>query len=211
MKKFVFALSMLLSGTVNASTLFVSGLDTARGGNVDFKENGTDVNGYAGAIFAAFDGIDVTPLFCVDLFTNISVPSTVNSTPIAPTGNQTRAAWLYVNQLSTVTDAIAGMAFQLAIWDIMHDNGDGIASGSVQAAATTPLAVATAWTNYLTLSLGQSLSTGVSIYQNTNISDGSPAQNLIGAPAPTPEPGTWALVAIGMAGMAVRKRRKITA
>jgi len=201
---------MLFAGVVNASTLFVSNVDLSRGGNVNFKEDGVNtVNGYAGAILGTFAGTNVSPLFCVDLFTPISLGS-YNSTPITPRvlRNEDRVAWLYVNQLFTVTTATAGEAFQLAIWDIIHDNGDGISSGLIQGAATTPLAVSNAWTNYLSLSLGQSLLTGVSIYQNTVISNGSPAQTLIGAAAPTPEPGTWALVAVGMAGIAAQKRRR---
>ena len=135
-------LTIAASVTLQAGTLILTGLDTGRGGSLDFKEDGTTVNGYAGAVIGTYDGTDVTPLFCIDLFTNISVPGTYTSSPFFPRAwrNEDRAAWLYTNQLSSVTSVVAGEGFQLAIWDIIHDNGDGVSAGRVQAAGTTSAA-----------------------------------------------------------------------
>ena len=46
--------------------------------------------------------------------------------------NENRAAWLYLNRLSTVNSTDSGLVFQSAWWDIVHDNGDGLSTGLVQ-------------------------------------------------------------------------------
>ncbi len=89
---------------------------------------------------------------------------------------------------------------QLAIWDIVHDNGDGFTTGLVQwgpssITGLTQVQIDLA-NGYLADSLGHSATTGFSIYQNFDQGTGAPAQTLLGAQAP--ESTTVLLTAAGV-------------
>lgn len=219
--KFLIPALCLLTTAAHAGTFTLTGVDGSRGANVTVVEDGIPLVGYAGVITGTYNGTDVSPLFCVDLFTPIDLAS-YDSTPLAPrlARHEDRVAWLYLNQLSTVTSPNTGAAFQIAIWDIVHDNGDGLASGLVKLGPDSFPSLTSAQVSlingYLAVSAGQSATTGVSIYDNTSLNE--PAQNLIGAESlesgpveptnPVPEPATFGLMALGAAGMlAFRKLR----
>jgi len=200
---------------LSAATIQVQSVDWSRGGNVSFLENGSPVTGYAGAILGSYDGGPQSTFLCVDLFTPIGYGLYGSETITPRIGrNEDRVAWLYVNELWTVTTAQLGEALQLAIWDIVHDNGDGPLAGAVMKSLSTPSAVVTAWENFLAVSLGQS-SYEASTYVNVVLSDGRPAQNFIGAwagtPIPTahsPEPSTLLLAASAFLGAGLLKLRR---
>ncbi|MCL4796324.1 MAG: PEP-CTERM sorting domain-containing protein [Bryobacteraceae bacterium] len=219
MVKFVWIfLFLFLAAATPASpyTIEVINTDSTRGGGVNFVVDGANYNGYAGAIFGRFDGGSETlTFFCVDLFTGISL-GTYGTTPVTPISAtaQARVAWLYENQLSTVTSANLGRGFQLAIWDIIHDGGDGVSAGRIRqrtGSNGTPAAVVTAWNNYLNVSLGQS-STNASIYRNFDLSSGIPVQDFIGPyqfiEGEIPEPSQWVLMATGAGVLAFRRFRR---
>ena len=188
-------------------TVTLTGVDTNRGANVTFTHNGVTETGFAGVILATFNGVSISPVFCVDLFTNIDL-ATYDSNRLAPrvSRHEDRVAWLYVNQVSTVVSQDTGLAFQLAIWDIIHDNGDGLSAGQVSTSTfsgltATQISLANA---YIAASLGKSLLSGAIIYQNFSRTNGAPAQNLIGASTPydnidNPEPASAGLVVVGLA------------
>ena len=80
------------------------------------------------------------------------------------------------------------MALQLAIWDIVHDGGDGFLTGSVlwgpsSITGLTQVQIDIA-NRYLADSLGQSVMTGLSIYTNTDPNTGLPVQTLMGVTVP---------------------------
>lgn len=200
--------ALLLASSLNASTITLTGVDTARGANMSFNNNGTVEAGFAGVVLATFDGVDVSPLFCVDLFTNIDL-ATYSSAPLAPrlARHEDRVAWLYLNQVNTVTSPDTGLAFQIAIWDIVHDGGDGFATGLIQSGATSLIGLTQTQIDlanlYLAASAGRSVTTGISIYENFSLT-GVPAQSLIGVLAPggnAPEPSTLAMAALGVIGL----------
>lgn len=199
---------------VSSATINVIAVDSTRGGNVTFVENGVQVTGWAGAILASYDGGPQETFFCVDLFTPIGY-GLYGSGAIMPRAgrNEDRVGWLYVNQLSTVTSANLGRAFQLAIWDIVHDNGDGPLAGAVRRAASTPSAVVTAWQNYLTVSVGQS-SYAASTFVNYILSNGQPAQDFIGPwkgtpfPSEVPEPSSLVLTSSALLTAGFMRRRR---
>ena len=201
------ALLLLCAPGSQATLIEVLGIDTTRGGFLTILEDGLDTQVYAGVIEARYDGTDITPVFCVDLFTNISI-DTYESDPILPRFNlnEDRVAWLFKNMIHLVQDPTAGMAIQVAIWDIIHDNGDGANAGRIQAAAATPAAVTVQWLQFLNDSLNQSATGGVRIYENSEISDGTPVQDLIGFAIP--EPGTWTLLALGLGAFVLTRTRR---
>ena len=192
----------------------MSGVDSGKGANVQYYHNGTTASGFAGVIFGTYNGVSVSPLFCVDLFTDINYGN-YDSNPLTPNlvRHEDRAAWLYINRLSTVVSADTGLALQVAIWDIVHDGGDGLAAGAglVNSSATSLIGLTQVQINlataYILESQGHSVTTGVSIYQNFNQTTHAGAQNLIGVQAPVPEPTTLFMAAAGVAGIVFARLR----
>ncbi len=216
---FLVSCLVFLAATVEATGVFtLTNVDTTKGGNISYYHNGVTSGGFAGVVLGNYNGTNVNPLFCVDLFTDIGYAS-YNSNPLAPriVRHEERVAWLYVNQLSTVVSQDTGLAFQLAIWDIVHDGGDGLVAGAglVNISATSITGVTQTQINlanaYILASQGQSVLTGVSIYQNFDQSSGAPAQDLIGMLAPVPEPSTILMGAFGVAILSIARMRSKSA
>ena len=101
----------------------------------------------------------------------------------------------------------------MAIWDIVHDGGDGLVAGaglinisatSITGVTQTQIDLANA---YILASQGKSVLTGVSIYQNFSQANGTPAQDLIGALAPVPESSTILMGAFGMAVLTLARMK----
>ena len=196
----IFLLTLLSLSASQAALISITSVDWNRGGNVTFLADGVEETGYAGLINGTYDG---TPLdfLCVDLFTGISYGDYSSST-VFPRGwrNEDLAAWLFLDALPNVTTTTLGQALQLAIWDIVHDGGDGLGYGRIQASANTDIAVSLATANYLTASLNQS-SYAASIFLNFTLQTGEPAQAFLGALQPgtitsTPEPSSLGMLAI---------------
>ena len=235
------ALGCLLCGPALANTIIMpTGVDWSRGEGLWIREDGVDTNAYfGGVIFLSIsDGVQQwsRDSLCVDLFTDIYLGQQYGTTILTPSEvpgkNLQRVSWLVDNALlptqvsatssalpvnQWVTTAAQGAGIQLAIWDIVHDGGDGFSSGRVQA-VTDPAhptdASVLAWANlYESDSLGRSSNLAY-IYQNVNLGNGQPAQMLAGplfldhGPAPAPEPVTLAMVggALVVFGVAFRRR-----
>lgn len=212
--KYNVPLLWMMAVSAPATTLTLTDVDATRGGDVKFLEHGVEVTGYAGAILANYTPpsgpTQALSLLCVDLFTEIGI-ATYGSDPYlpAPWRQEDRAAWLFVNHFAAVTTVAQGQGIQLAVWDIVHDGGDGLAAGAIRASVNTPVGVQQLWQDYLTLSLGQS-SFAASIYYNWS-GPQIPAQHLLSAfqpnsQTPVPEPVTWAMTAGALGALAVAKR-----
>jgi hypothetical protein len=192
-----------------------------------FLENGVVTNGYAGVIQTTFAGGATFDALCLDVFTNINPNTTyvVNTlTPNSPTAqsfsaNVGRAAWLYVTEMPLVNasanKSAQAAALQLAIWDVMTDNGDGLSAGRIQGATGQNAATqaiysqASAW---IAASAGQGSNVAAVLI---NIGGPTVSQTLITSSGAlsagsTPEPGSLALMGSGLAafGMLFRKRAK---
>ena len=116
-----------------------------------------------------------------------------------------------------MTTAAQGAGIQLAIWDIVHDGGDGFSAGRVQA-VTNPSnptdSNVLSWANtYEALSAGNS-SAFAFIYNNVNMGNGVPAQMLAGprfadgGPVPNPEPATFLMAGAALIGLSRFARRR---
>ncbi len=213
-----------------------TGVDSTRGGSVWIKENGTDVNAYfAGVIFISLTQNGTVyhrDTLCVDLFTDINLGVTYDTTVLSPAAvpgkNMLRVSWLVDNALlpteragevsnlaesDWVRTVAQGIGIQLAVWDIVHDGGDGFNSGSVQSAALTNATVLY-WANqYLTLSSGKTSALAY-VYENFSPGTTNEAQMLAGprffdgGPRPAPEPATMVMVGTVLIGLGVLIRRR---
>jgi len=222
------------------STLVVTGIDStvgvgsATGTNGWLDVSGTDQNLYwYGAINITVDGYART-VFCIDLFTDIYIGSTNSSTLTSPgTLAQEQAAWV-LNQYwpettnpptiilgSTPTTATAGevgAAIQLALWDIVQNNGApltttstiiGLSVNGSGTTATDPV-VAQLAESYISASTNM-YSTNAIVYNNF-CTGNAPVCNVAsqtllglavndGGPTTLPEPGTIGMFLTG--GIAV--------
>jgi hypothetical protein len=196
------AVSSLSAGTLNYITE-----DPAKGKYVDFSLNGTEREIYAGAYLGTYNGGPLLTFFCADPFLGINY-GVYDSQAWIPSGYETRAAWLYGNQIGSIDTQNEGAAMQLAIWDILFDGGDGASMGIISGASTTDANVLGLWSSYLSISNGQSSNTVASIYRNSL--NGFEAQPFIGPGDPNaiPEPSTYALIGTGLVAAFFARRKK---
>ncbi len=169
--------------------------------NVTTAENAT-----AGQIRVTVDGVNLIA-YCVDLFTDIGY-ATYNSTLTLPSDypGGARAAWIFENYAAGVTTNIAGAALQLAVWDIIHDGGDGLSAGNVRLASSGSATLRSNASAIITASAGRT-SNNATILRNVSVA-GVPAQNLITSTIATPEPGTWLMTAVGLCFAGGLRRRR---
>ncbi|MCX6633348.1 MAG: Cys-Gln thioester bond-forming surface protein [Candidatus Solibacter sp.] len=213
-KRFIL-LALLAVCPALANTIIVVGTHNSLGQTTWINETapgGTPTNlaAWAGGIDINIDGYSRV-VFCVDLFTDINA-STYKSVLGPPdTDRLKRVGWLLQNQFPT--DAAHGAAFQLAIWDIMHDTPDGFDLGSVRRSTDSRNPTSDAVINYAlqyeTASVGKS-STHAVVYHNSL--NGVPVQTLIGSwpndggPVDaTPEPAAKVLIVSGLALMGLSR------
>jgi hypothetical protein len=209
------SLALLSVWPAVANTIIVSGTDSALGENVYIYENGTNKQVWAGGIDIKVDGY-TRLAFCIELFVNISI-STYNTTlDFSDTSaNIQRVAWLLQNQYPT--SAAAGAGFQLAVWDIMTDNGDGFSAGLVRKASSGTATNATVLADaigYETASSGKKSSVEFVVYHNST-TKGVAVQTLMGpwptdgGPFPeTPEPAAIVMIFSGLVLIGLGRLRR---
>jgi hypothetical protein len=229
---------LLMTAAASASTIVATGVDASRGGGIWIREDGVDVSAYfAGVIFIRLteDGVNYDrDTLCVDLFTDIYLSQTYETHVLHPNNvpgkHLERVSWLVDNallptqepsfaSLLPVTDWVTswqqGAGLQLAVWDIVHDGGDGFSSGRVQAGQTTPTdAVVLAWAQSYEASSAGMGDNYAYIYQNTIMGSTQPAQMLAGprfvdgGPTPNPEPATMLMAGTALVSMVTLIRRR---
>lgn len=171
--------------------------------------NGTVTTTTAGLLNIRIDGTHYSA-YCFDLFTSIAINDTFPVNGAHPTANtvQARAAWAIANYLGSTTQAFQSAALQLAVWDILHDNGDGLAAGagriqvSTVSGRVTPSNIATLAGQIIQASVGKSY-TGGNIY--THISGPSVKQMLY--VSDVPEPATIFLSGTALAALIAWRKR----
>lgn len=194
--------------SAQASTMTYNG--GGYGSNVDLKINGDLDSVFAGQLLITLDAQSAVA-FCVDLFSPLS-RTTYNTTLGSPVTftNGGRAAWIVENYAQNITTNAAAAAVQLALWEVVHDNGSGLSAGIIRAASTVSSSLKMEANNIVAASLGQS-SNNATILYNTFASSGAKAQTLIVYTPPTsevPEPSSVAMLSIGAAGIGFGVYRK---
>ncbi len=233
----VAGLMALSSGFASATTMTFQGVDAARSATVwlDFSYQPGDLmlNGQTassatqateeltiGVLNFSFDGgLNLQDAFCVDRFSYISNGNyNVNLNPANTITNGNRAAWLLHDVLPQINAATGAdqqnlaAALQMAIWDVVHDNGDGFSLGRIQMSSN-----ANHPTDSIILNLAQGLvgqSDGQAYSNALVISDsniGNMTQRLITdqpGGSGVPEPSTWALALTGLVFAAIRRAKR---
>lgn len=174
-----------------------------------------DVNLTTGIANLLIDGLYTVDAVCVDFFTLIA-DGTYDVNLLGPNAinNGTRIAWMLRNTLpsiNTQSDPVTrnqqAAGFQLAVWDIIHDNGDGFNAGRIQAAVggNPTDSIVLFWASaYVGGTVGQSLSSGV-VYQN--VGGAGVTQQLMSS---VPEPSSYALLITGTLVLGLFRRRQLS-
>lgn len=173
--------------------------------NVMFDGQPRDI--YAGQLGVRFSTGASGLLFCADPFVTLRMDSVDINQLSAGTMNQGgRLSWMYDSFASTITQGWQAAAFQLAVWDIVSDSGDGFGNGRIQATAATRPEVLNTAVSLVTSSQGKSSNSG-SFYQP--IAGAQYSQTLFSASfQPVPEPGSYAMIGAGLSVLGLLRRRR---
>ena len=162
---------------------------------------------YAGA-FNTTDGTNTFASWCVDIFQNTYFGPTINNYNLVSGATALTApradmlGRLATESLSLVNNAATSAAFQLAIWEIVNEtsgNPYNLGSGNftAQNASSAAITIAQGWLNNLP---------GTSNY-SVNVWASATHQDLA-VFTQVPEPASLGLLGLGIAGLALIKRRK---
>lgn len=199
--------TLVLAGAASADSLFVTGFVANESHFVltTFTGGTPGTNTQAGPMAATLNGTLNFNAYCVDSAHSPVIGSTYNvnlvALPDAGLTNSARISYLYQTFAGSVTTADQGAALQLAIWDVMVDNGDGLGAGSFRASSTTNV-MSQAATD---LSQSASHAGTATWYQGLPRGGSGQPQDLIGT-TPVPEPTT--ILSLGAAAILAIRRKK---
>ena len=216
MKKLILTALLGVSSSLFATIIQHTGVDSARGMSIEIKTDGAVHQVTAGVGVLRIDGSSYFDAFCVNLFQGITLYQNYEAVTVSASAFDAdggAAAWIVqhflpvVNAAAGSTRQVDGAALQLAIWDIIHDGGDGFAAGRVRASSNTNSSVLAVANEWRLASLDQHGAANVFI----PAPDTRSFQQQLYVPAcamggdcgtsGVPEPGTMAMLAVGGAAV----------
>jgi hypothetical protein len=208
----------LLWGT----TIKVTSVDSTRSMQIEVKANGTVKTVTAGVLITLVDGASLIDAICANLFKGITVNQLYSAQTIDATAydaDGAKAAWVMktflpiVNSASGVSRQIQAAALQLAVWDLIHDSGNGFAAGLVRSTGNTNASVLALAETWRLDALDEAAQAkvfipvpGTTAFQQL-MYDPTCANQAACTPAPVPEPASYAMIAIGLAGVLFGRHR----
>jgi hypothetical protein len=208
------AVVLVCQAAVQAATITVTGPNPLDPGYISIDAGGSAETAFAGLIevLVTSGGTSYSGYaLCLDLFDKISMGTPYNTTltnasdPTVSVANLERVSWLVATYLNSAISQTQVQGLQLAVWDIVHDSGDGLAAGTIRSNSATPTGVVAAAGTYEAASLGKSDSTSIVYWTQSGT-----VQTLISPHrVEAPEPATLALSGIALFGLAAWRRRRI--
>lgn len=203
--RFVLLTSLIFTAAASQAALFTfHGLISGKGQSVSINYAGNTMNVGAGLANVSLDGGPQFWGVCVDLdhWNGNGASYQVNVRPIEDRGAfATKAAWVFNNYASAVDSNVKGAALQLAVWDIVYDNGDGLDAGAFKSSASGSLLSQT--NSLLAASHGNTSSNANWFQAVSHGNQNNRNQNYMGT---VPEPSSVVLVALGVLGLLRRRK-----
>jgi hypothetical protein len=211
-----------------ADTITLSGWWAGHSGNaandrITYSDGTTSINEFVNA--GGFTTTNSTTgntfqSFCVDIFHSFGFSATSNSS-VHPTSIVTAAAAedlgrLYSNHgdlvASTSSTAANEAAFQLAVWEIVNEGGDGsygLSDGKFQATGADAALAQTWLTELVGISAPSNFKATVwSVDSVVRVAKAGDYPQDIVVFAPVPEPQTYAMMLVGLGLLGFSARRK---